>query len=117
MSQFKSEFFNLMVERGFTINAPTKQALTPICMSAKKRKTCGRLSGLRPDRRQSARRPHRSLDDDALVPEMRSQTVDAGRRRYGPYRRPVRQRQAAPLLDEATLQHNIEGLKNLSANS
>lgn len=36
MSQFKSEFFNLMVERGFTINAPTKQALTPICTSAKK---------------------------------------------------------------------------------
>ena len=37
MSNFKSEFLNIMPERGFTTNAPTKAVSTNICTIASKK--------------------------------------------------------------------------------
>ena len=58
-----------------------------------------RLSGIRSDRRQSARRASGARDDDALVSKAGQQADHAGRRRDVAHRRPVGQGQTAPVHD------------------
>ena len=73
MSKFKSEFFNLMLERGFYNQCTNEDGFdTYLYECEKSRQTGRRLSRFGSHRRQPARRAYRSADDDALVPEMRA---------------------------------------------
>ncbi len=72
MSKFKSEFFNLMLERGFYNQCTNEDGFDTYLYECESRQTGRRLSRFGSHRRQPARRAYRSADDDALVPEMRA---------------------------------------------
>lgn len=118
MSQFKSEFFNLMVERGFYNQCTNETGFdTYLYECEKSGKPAVGYLGSDPT--------GDSLHVGHIVPLMMMRwfqkcghkpltLVGGATARIGD---PSGKDKLRPFLDEATLQHNIEGLKNLSANS
>lgn len=73
MTSFKSEFLNIMHERGFYNQCTNEQGFDEYLAECERKGTpaVGYL-GVGSDRRQPARRAYSSIDDAALVSKMRA---------------------------------------------